>query len=88
MDISTILVCQAYLLNPHPTHLQSRKHTQETNPAKKTAIRVKMKGMYQSLDVYVLIAVYTMVRPFLCWEILFQSKQSINLYFQRVPVYT
>ena len=34
-----------------------------------------MKGMNQSLDLYVLLAVYTMVRLFLCWEIFFQSKQ-------------
>lgn len=68
-------------------YLQSRKHTQETNPAEKTAIRVKMKGMYQPLDVYVLMAVYTMVRPFLCWETAFQSKQSISLCFQRASVY-
>lgn len=69
-------------------YLQSRKHIQETNPAKKIAVRLKTKGMYQSLDLYVLIAVYTMVRPFLCWKKLFQRKWSISLSFQRASVYT
>lgn len=79
------------IFRQHPMgfpYLQSRKHTQESSPAEKTTIRVKMSGMYQALDAYVLTAVYTMVRPFLCWEMLFRSKQCINVCFLRASICT